>query len=185
MIAAILLAAGASKRLGHPKQLVDIGGETLLQRAVRTAHAAGCAPVIVVLGAYHAQILASSDLHQAVTVINSAWQQQGMASSMRLGLASVPETAEGAVLLTCDQPAVSAAHLRALMASGNVTASAYAGRHGVPAYFPASMFGELMKLQGDAGARELLRSSAAVNLPGGELDIDTAADLDQAKLLFD
>jgi molybdenum cofactor cytidylyltransferase len=183
MIAAIILAAGASKRLGQPKQLVEIGSEMLLQRAIRTAHEAGCAPVIVVLGASHAEIIARTNLHHAVTVIHSAWRK-GMASSLRVGVEAIPKAAEGVVLLTCDQPAVSAAHLRSLMVSGNVTASAYAGRHGVPAYFPASMFAELMKLYGDAGARELLHSAAAVDLPGGELDVDTLADLDKAKLLF-
>jgi len=183
MIAAIVLAAGASTRLGQPKQLIELCGETLLHRAVRTAHEAGCSPVVVVLGAHHAEILAHSDIHQAITLINNSWQE-GMASSLRLGLASVPGTAEGVVLLTCDQPTVSATHLCLLMTTGNITASAYAGRNGVPAYFPAFMFPELMKLRGDAGARELLRNAAAVDLPGGDLDIDTATDLDRAKLLF-
>ncbi|HEV2620268.1 MAG TPA: nucleotidyltransferase family protein [Acidobacteriaceae bacterium] len=183
MSAAIVLAAGASQRLGRPKQLVAIDSETLLQRALRIAHDAGCAPVVAVLGAHHETILAHSDLHQAVTVINRAWQE-GIASSIRLGLKALPRTAKGAVLLTCDQPAISAAHLRLLMASSNITASAYAGRRGVPAYFPASSFSELMKLRGDRGARSLLHTAAAIHLPGGELDIDTAADLAQAKLLF-
>jgi molybdenum cofactor cytidylyltransferase len=183
MIAAIVLAAGASKRLGQPKQLAKINDETLLQRAIRTAHEAGCAPIIVILGAHHAEILASTNLHPAVCVINNAWQE-GIASSIRLGVEAVPKEAEGALLLTCDQPAISAAHLRSLMATGNTTASAYAGRHGVPAYFPASMFAELIKLRGDAGAREFLRNTATVDLSGGELDIDTPADLDKAKQQF-
>jgi CTP:molybdopterin cytidylyltransferase MocA len=91
---------------------------------------------------------------------------------------------DGVVLMTCDQPAVTAEHLRALMAGDEVTGSAYAGRRGVPAYFPASSFAELMELQGDAGARELLRAAATVELAGGELDVDTAADLDEAKRGF-
>ena len=69
-------------------------------------------------------------------------------------------------------------------ASGEVTASAYAGRHGVPAYFPASTFAALLDLSGDQGARELLRSGAAIDLPNGELDIDTAADVLAAERLF-
>jgi CTP:molybdopterin cytidylyltransferase MocA len=183
MIAAIILAAGESKRLGRPKQLVELRGEALLHRAVRTADEANCAPIIVVLGAHHAEIVPHINLHPAVTLINTAWQE-GMSSSVRLGLTAVPRTAEGALVLTCDQPAVSSSHLQQLVATAEVTASEYAGRHGVPAYFPASIFAELMELRGDAGARDLLRNAPTVHLSGGELDIDTKADLDQAQLLF-
>ena len=65
-----------------------------------------------------------------------------------------------------------------------MVASEYAGRRGVPAYFPASAFKELMGLRGDVGARELLRGARAVELPGGELDVDTPEDLARARELF-
>jgi len=84
--------------------------------------------------------------------------------------------------MACDMPAVTAAHLRELMASGEVTASYYAGRRGVPAYFPAELFGELMRLRGDVGARELLSSACSVELPGGEVDVDTVEDLERVRL---
>ena len=182
MRAAIVLAAGASTRLGEPKQLVMLGADTLLERAVRTARAAGCEPVVVVLGAAAERIRERCDLSGAVVVTNPEWEE-GMASSIRSGFTAVGG-ADGAVLMTCDQPAVTAEHLLALSATGEVTASAYAGRRGVPAYFPAASFAALMELSGDAGARELLRSAATVELVGGELDVDTAADLDAAKRLF-
>jgi CTP:molybdopterin cytidylyltransferase MocA len=186
MIAAIVLAAGASTRLGKPKQLAMLAGETLLERAIRTAQQAGCAPIVAVLGAAHVEILAHSQLGDSVPVINHNWQE-GMASSIRLGvrtLEAVAREAEGAVLLTCDQPAVTADHLRALIATRQVTASAYAGRRGVPAYFPASAFPQLLELQGDAGARDLLREAPHLELPGGELDVDTAEDLAEAERRF-
>jgi molybdenum cofactor cytidylyltransferase len=88
------------------------------------------------------------------------------------------------MVTTCDMPAVTAAHLRSLMVSGEVTASLYAGRRGVPAYFPASCFRELMELRGDVGAKGLLSSAPFVELVGGELDIDTAEDLERARQLF-
>jgi molybdenum cofactor cytidylyltransferase len=184
--AAVVLAAGASTRLGQPKQLVMLAGETLLERAIRTAREAGCSPVVVVLGATSAQIMANSRLGEAVPVINNHWMQ-GLASSIRLGvrtLGIVAKDTAGAVLMTCDQPAVTPEHLRALMASGNPTASVYAARRGVPAYFPASSFADLMELQGDAGARDLLRTAAVVDLPGGELDVDSRGDLDRAQDLY-
>ena len=182
MTAAVILAAGASTRLGEPKQLVRLGGETLLERAVRVAREAGCEPVVVVLGAEAERVLAACDLRGARVVRNEQWRE-GMASSVRVGVAAA-DGADGVVLMTCDQPAVTAEHLRALMVSGAVTASAYSGRRGVPAYFPASCFAELMRLTGDAGARELLREASVIDLPGGELDVDTEADQSKAMKRF-
>lgn len=182
MTAAVVLAAGASSRLGEPKQLVTLAGETLLERAIRTAREADCSPVVVVLGAAAERIAEQCDLSDAVVVVNELWSE-GMGSSVRLGVAAV-QGADGVVLMTCDQPAVTAAHLRALMASGGVVGSAYAGRVGVPAYFPAAEFAGLLALRGDRGARELLRGMAAVDLPGGEVDVDTVEDLARAEELF-
>jgi len=186
VIAAVVLAAGASTRLGEPKQLVTLAGETLLERAVRTAREAGCSPVVVVLGAGYVEILGYSQLGDAVPVINAEWAE-GMASSIRLGVRTVSlvaKEATGVVLMACDQPAVTAPHLRSLTASGKLTASAYSGRNGIPAYFPASAFAQLMQLRGDKGARDLVREAAAIELPEGELDVDTAIDLDEAQWLF-
>jgi CTP:molybdopterin cytidylyltransferase MocA len=182
MIAAVVLAAGASTRLGEPKQLVMLGRETLLERAVRTARTAGCHPVLVVLGAAAQQIRERCELGDAVLLVNEAWEE-GMASSIKVGVDGVGG-ADGVVLMTCDQPAVTAEHLRALAGSGEVTASAYDGRRGVPAYFPAASFPDLLELRGDVGARELLRSAAAMELHNGELDVDTELELSLARELF-
>ena len=170
--AAIILAAGASSRLGEPKQLVMLAGERLLERAVRVAHEAGCAPIVVVLGAAADRVAAESSLGQATIVINDAWEE-GMASSIRAGVAALTDELEGVILLTCDQPAVTADHLRLLSRRPGRAASAYAGRRGIPAYFPSRDFKELLLLRGDAGARSLLECAPAYELAGGELDVDT------------
>jgi molybdenum cofactor cytidylyltransferase len=186
VIAAVVLAAGASSRLGEPKQLVMLGGETLLERSVRVAREAACTPVVVVLGAAYVEILASSSLGDTVPVINEEWQE-GIASSIRLGvrtLGFIAKEAEGALLMTCDQPAVTAEHLHRLMMRQEVKASRYAGRNGVPAYFPKKYFGELMSLTGDAGARGLLAQARFEELEHGELDIDTVEDITRAHELF-
>ena len=150
---AVVLAAGASRRLGEAKQLVVVGGERLLERAVRVAGEAGCAPVVVVLGARGSEIEAGCDLRGAQVVVNEHWAE-GMASSLRLGVGAMPADVDGCVVLACDQPAVTAEHLRLLMERGeDAVASAYAGRQGVPACFAREVFGELMKLSGDRGAR--------------------------------
>ncbi len=186
MTAAVVLAAGASTRLGEPKQLATIAGETLLARAVRTAREAGCAPVVVVLGADAERIAERCNLGDAVVAVNGEWSE-GMASSIRAGvrtLDAIAKDVDGMVLMTCDQPAVTAEHLRALMETGATTASRYAGRNGIPAYHPKKNFTDLMLLRGDFGARDLLRGAAAVEIAGGELDVDTPEDLAEAQRRF-
>ena len=180
----MILAAGASRRLGEPKQLVRLGEERLLERAVRVAAAAGCEPVIVVLGAHADQIETECSLEKAQVVINQDWRE-GMGSSLRAGIAAAAG-AERAIVMTCDQPATTAAHLVELMrrSSGEAVASGYDGRRGVPACFPSEMFAALMQLRGDAGARELVVSALIVNLPGGGMDVDTPEMLEEARRRF-
>jgi molybdenum cofactor cytidylyltransferase len=185
-IAAVVLAAGASTRLGEPKQLATLGGETLLERAVRVAREAGCLPVVVMVGAEYGHVLGNSVLGDTVTVINDKWEE-GMASSIRLGVRALEFAAgdaEGVLLMTCDQPAVTAKHLGRLMTRAEVKASRYAGRNGVPAFFPKKYFDRLMELEGDAGARELLADARYEELENGELDVDTVEDLKRARELF-
>ncbi len=183
----MVLAAGASTRLGEAKQLAVLGGERLLERAVRMAAEAGCAPVVVVLGARAEEVVAVCALGEAEMVRNADWAE-GMASSLRVGLAALGSEAAGAVLMVCDQPAVSAAHLAALIKlgveQGCAVGSAYAGRVGVPAYLPAIDFARALSLKGDAGARDLLRDAAWIELPDGELDVDTPELLAQARERF-
>ena len=181
-VAGVVLAAGASRRLGDLKQLVRLRGETLVERAVRVCREAGCDPVVVVLGASAAKVQEACSLQGAVVVLNEEWAE-GMSASVRAGVGALGEV-DGCVVATCDMPAVSAEHLRELMKAGETTASAYAGRRGVPAYFPRAMFERLMALRGDAGARELLKDAPVVELAGGEIDIDTAEDLARVQKIF-
>lgn len=158
----IVLAAGASKRLGHPKQLVVFDEETLLARAYRIASAV--APAIVVTRREFAFGDALINEHA----------EEGMASSIRLGVAAC----DGDVLLmTCDQPHVTSSHLRALIDAGApIAATAYAGIAGVPAFFSAEFRDELLALRGDVGARSVIDRHrdvvVAIPLPEAELDVD-------------
>ncbi|HEY6413625.1 MAG TPA: nucleotidyltransferase family protein [Edaphobacter sp.] len=181
-IAAVVLAAGSSSRLGSSKQLVRFGGENLLERAVRVAREAGCEPVVVVLGASADLIRSQSVLGDACVVVNEGWAS-GMGGSIGVGV-SVLHGVEGCVVMTCDMPALSASHLRLLMSTAEVKASRYAGRKGVPAFFPKKHFGELKALSGDKGARELLAEARSEELVGGELDVDTVEDLKWARKMF-
>jgi CTP:molybdopterin cytidylyltransferase MocA len=172
--------------LGEAKQLVVVAGETLLERTVWVAREAKCSPVVVVVGAEYEQVLGNSVLGDAVPVVNDQWKE-GLASSIRLGvrtLGFVAKQAEGVLLMTCDQPAVTVKHLLRLTLRAEVKASRYAGRNGVPAFFPKKYFGQLMELKGDVGARELLADARYEDLENGDLDVDTAADLERARELF-
>ena len=119
-----------------------LGGETLLERAVRVAREAGCLPVVVVVGAEYAQVLGNSVLGDAVTVINDKWEE-GMASSIRLGvrtLGLLSKDAEGVLLMTCDQPAVTVTHLTALDVEGRGEGFALCGKEWSSCFFPCGVF---------------------------------------------
>jgi molybdenum cofactor cytidylyltransferase len=183
---AILLAAGGSSRMGAVKQLLEAGGKPMVARAVDAALGSGASPVVVVLGA-HAEAVGAAIAGRPVVAAHNAQWEEGMASSIRAGLAAAlaADPSLGAVLLApCDQPALTADVIRLLAslhrATGRTSAAHYHGRNGAPAVFGRESFGVLMALKGDEGARRLLNSDAervaAIDLPELGADIDTPAD---------
>jgi molybdenum cofactor cytidylyltransferase len=188
-VAAIIVAAGSSSRLGQPKQLLLINGEPMLQRVIRMAREAGASPLLVVLGAHREIIESRIDLANATKVIHSGWQE-GLGSSIRAGVQAAEEQAldaSGLLLMICDQPRVTPGHLRRLIHAFDAqqgwqaVASLYAGTRGIPAIFPRSGIPDLKALHGDKGARGLLAQSSRpvieIPLEGGEIDIDRPEDL--------
>ena len=182
---AIVLAAGASTRFGSPKQLVRISGRPLLHTAVTHASEVTGSALIVVLGSGAAELGALLKHSPGSIVINQEWRE-GLASSIRAGIARLPLTCAGALLLLADQAAVSADDLKRLAGTWRkqpqyIAAALYSGTVGVPAIFPRSLFPELMQLRGDAGARALLRRNAErvvrVPMPSAAIDVDTPEDL--------
>jgi molybdenum cofactor cytidylyltransferase len=186
-VGAVILAAGSSSRMGSPKQILQFRGMSLLRRAALAALGAGCFPVIVVTGA-NAELsrreLDGLDVREA---LNPHWET-GMASSIRAGLEGLlgagPDSAAAAFLL-CDQPHLTAGVISGLAAAHRVTgkpviASTYGGSFGVPALFSRSLFPELAKLEGGAGAKQVIKryDSEAHFVPfrGGEVDVDTRDD---------
>jgi molybdenum cofactor cytidylyltransferase len=182
-VAAVVLAAGASRRLGRPKQNVVIAGETLLQRAIRLSGEASLSPIIVVCRTNEDTL----GPDWAVTIAINHEADEGLASSIRCGIALASNhNAAGAVILPCDQPTLRADHLRALVEDeSRITGSAYAGSIGVPAYFPATSFPLLLQLHGDTGARALLIDAHAIVAEDLSLDVDTEHDLAAARALLE
>lgn len=189
-VAAVILAAGSSSRMGSPKQLLHFRGESLLRRAALAAQHAGCDPIIVVTGA-HAELtrreLGALDVRE---VFNAEWHT-GMASSIRAGMTTLVAThapVHAAILMLCDQPLVSAEVLAQLIATYRATrapvvASRYGKSFGVPALFAHALFPELTNLRGPAGAKQVIERHAAtaqfVPFAGGAIDIDTAEDFEE------
>jgi molybdenum cofactor cytidylyltransferase len=181
-VPAVILAAGASRRLGRPKQLVQVEGETLLRRAVRAA-LAGCSPVLVVVGARGREV-ADSLAGMPVQVVDNAEWEEGMAASIRAGVRALPPDSPAAVFLVCDQLAVDGSLVGRLLAIHRahpeaVVACAYDDTRGTPTLFPARCFPQLLLLRGDRGARDLLAAPdvLTVPFPAGTADVDTPGDL--------
>jgi molybdenum cofactor cytidylyltransferase len=182
---AIVLAAGASTRFGSAKQLVRIAGRPLLHTAVARAVDVAGSAVTVVLGARAAELAPLLTHSPASVVINREWRE-GMASSIRAGLARLPPSCTAVLLMLADQAAVSAEDLRRLAGAWRrqpeyIAAARYAVATGVPAIFPRSMFLELNSLRGDVGARLLLQRNpdrvVRVPMASAAIDIDTPEDL--------
>lgn len=180
-----MLAAGASRRLGKPKQLLRLHGETLVRRAARMGLATQPQAAVIVLGAGADAVYACvADL--ALRRVDCVDWEQGMGASLRAGLAALPSECAGALIVLCDQPALDAPHLDQLVAAWHANprgavASRYAGRLGVPALLPRAWFAELIGDAGDRGARDLLirhrEEVVAVDNEALALDIDRTGDL--------
>jgi molybdenum cofactor cytidylyltransferase len=181
-IALILLAAGASTRLGQPKQLLPFRGRSLLRHAAETALATVCRPVVVVLGACAERLQTELAGLPVVVAVNPSWGE-GMASSLRRGLktASQPSEPDALVIMLCDQPLITSAMLNQLVTTHHsenrgIVASEYGDAVGVPALFSRQYFSKLRLLKGDQGARGTIvnhkHDLARISLPEAAFDVD-------------
>jgi CTP:molybdopterin cytidylyltransferase MocA len=182
-VAAVLLAAGESRRLGRPKQLLPHGGQPLLRVLATEIVSSQCESTAVVLSGRDPAVRACLE-GLPVAILVNAESAEGMASSIRRGVAwASRERADGVLLMVCDQPALTREHVDRLLdarsAGTRIVASRYEGGLGVPALFSREMFGALLALRGDMGARKLIQAEEgvlAVDWPAGAVDIDTPED---------
>jgi molybdenum cofactor cytidylyltransferase len=181
----LILAAGASTRLGQPKQLVKLGGRPVLHRVVSNAVSLAGHAVTVVIGAHAGEMTHLLAHSPASVIVNRGWAE-GMGSSLRFGVAALPPACEAALVLLGDQVGVTLDDLKRLAGAWQgeesmIAASVYAGHIGVPAIFPRICFSELAELRGDQGARKILERNSyrlvRVLMPNAALDLDTPQDL--------
>ena len=185
-IAVVVLAAGSSSRLGHPKQLVDFRGKNLLQHHIDVLNSKEFGLKLLVLGANKEEIEPKINPHGFAIVENSEWEE-GIASSIRAGVKAVQEISniERILFTVCDQPFINKQILDRLVDASNsgIVASSYGSRLGVPAMFGTFYFQELLALKGDEGAKRIILNEmdkvTQIKFPHGEFDIDTPADLDE------
>lgn len=187
MIAGIVLAAGRSARLGRPKQLLPLAGEPLLRQTLRHILASTLDEVFVVLG-HEAEAVSAAIAGLPVRIVLNPDAALGQSTSVRAGLDALPSSTEAAVFLLGDQPGVDPGVIDALIAAWHdtgapVIAPRYVTGLGNPVLFDRRVFPELHTLQGDTGARPILRAHEA----SGELhtvsiaepvpqDVDTEED---------
>jgi len=186
-IGLVVLAAGASRRLGTPKQLLSFQQKPLLQHVLDQTQEYTFSTKVLVLGAFAEQILESVDPISFHVIINEQWAA-GMASSLRAGvtqaLVDCPNL-EHLLFLLSDQPFVSSELIQSLITTHIqhdklITACRYQGQLGVPAIFEKSLFPELLQLQGDRGANALIQAYGdrvgEVAFKLGSFDVDTEED---------
>lgn len=188
-IAIIILAAGASTRLGTPKQLLPYNGITLLRRTVETVLLSQAKSVHVVLGCEAEKMKLEIENLPVDVVLNPNWQR-GVSTSIQSGIQSLEPNINAAIIVLCDQPKLSIDILNTLIHAyistrAPIITCKYAGTVGVPALFDRRIFPELLSLEGDHGAKKIIerymKERIEIDFSGGEIDIDSMTDQKQIR----
>lgn len=190
-VVGILLAAGASTRLGQPKQLLDFGGKPLVRHVAEAALASRLERLIVVVGNQAAAVRATLE-GLPLDVVENPDFLQGQSTSLRAGVAALPSDLDAALVLLVDQPFVDAVLIDRLIAhfetsGAAIVAPEHAGQRGNPVVFAAALLPELARVTGDVGARDVIRRHreelATVELEDARafLDVDTWEDYEKVR----
>lgn len=192
-ISVVILAAGGSKRLGFPKQLIEFHGKTLLQHAIEKSRAVANHGIYVVLGGYFEKI--SATLQGPETILYNADWESGLASAIQIGFrAAIPNPAQSpeqsVLFVLVDQPLVSTKHLQALIQQGqtqqtHVVASQYSDTNtlGVPALFASNQAPAIECLSGNAGCKTIIHAAkSCCTVPSDALDFDIDYPTDLQRL---
>ncbi len=190
-VGGIILAAGHGARMGRPKQLSALDGRPLLQHVIDAAAAARLDGVVVVLGHAFEEVAAALGLPAGVTIAVNPLHAQGQSTSLRAGLARMPDRAAAAAILLGDQPEIRSEAIRAVAeaqarSAAPILRAAYGGRPAHPVVLARAVWEEAAAQRGDSGARALISAHAGeVELVevGGDppQDIDTPGDLERLR----
>jgi CTP:molybdopterin cytidylyltransferase MocA len=183
----ILLAAGESRRMGFPKPLLRLDGETFVEHAAR-AMLAAVDRVIVVVGAHREGVRPAIPHDARIAVVENPDWPAGQLSSIKAGLAAVSPEASAALIHLVDHPAVKGSTFRSIVGHYRRTRAAvaiarHAGRRGHPVLFDRALFAEIMAAPAEEGARAVVNAVPSrvvyvdVDDPGITLDLDTPGDL--------
>lgn len=182
-VSAVVLAAGMGTRMGAAKQLLPFRGKSLLEHVLDSLRATEAAEIVLVLGFAAEEIRQRVPLDAAKVVLNDAYRE-GMASSLRAGIASVDPTSEAALIVLADQPFVRPDTMNRLIAETHTVAiPTYKGKRGNPVRIGRRLFPRALRLSGDTGCRALFSAHAdeiaeiPVDDPGILIDFDTQADV--------
>lgn len=184
-VAALVMAAGAGRRFGGTKQLARYRGSSLVKRACRLAEGACPGPVLLVTGADHLAVMRESQLARGF-IVHNEHHADGLGTSIAVAVAAVGDIAAAVLILLADQPLISDRYLRRLLqraeaAPDAIIASEFSDKLGPPVLFPRRFFAQLARLDGDQGARSVLRRhrDRVIALPCDDAatDIDCPEDL--------
>jgi len=186
LIAAIVLAAGLSTRMGRPKLTLPIAEKTVLERVLDAFRSSKVDEIVVVLGADAAQIRRSVKFGDERVVINPDYRR-GMSGSLKTGLGAVEKQADAVIIALGDQPLLAPRTIDGMVdeylaSRAPVVVPVYRGRRGNPVLFDRSLFAQIMRIEGDRGAKSVVNGNEAglrelrVEDRGTLMDIDTPSD---------
>jgi molybdenum cofactor cytidylyltransferase len=189
LIAAVLLAAGVSSRMGKPKQTLPVNGVPMLERVLEILRRSCVGRVVVVLGANAAEVRERVKFVDELVVVNPRFAE-GMSTSLRLGLKHVGREADAVVIALGDQPFLHPTTIDKMVAAyeesrARIVIPKYRGARGNPVLFDKSVFPQIEKIRGDIGAKSVIQKNPAdvleVEVPdrGVLIDIDTPSDLNR------
>lgn len=187
-IGILILAAGASSRMGVSKQMLPVGGTSLMGKTITTALETKLKNIVVVLGSNADEHRIAANEFPVTTLLNTEWQK-GMGTSIKIGVNHLAKTnsLQGIIILVCDQPTLSSDVLTSLVNKQKETqkpiiACRYANTVGVPALFMSDTFEKLRTLKDDQGAKKIILQNqnevSVIDFPSGEIDLDTPEDYD-------
>ena len=185
---AIILAAGGSTRMGHPKQLIKWHGKTLLNHVIEKTHQANLSPTIIVLGA-HRKTIENSIIQnpQNKIIVNHNWQN-GLSTSVKEAIKNLPENVKSVIIFLADQPQVKLETIKSLInksleSDADVIIPIKDGKKGNPILIKSTIFDSIDQLKGDQGFRQIINNLSQDYVESNDnsifLDIDYESDIEE------